>query len=45
MLLFLYERPVLELLQTESLAEEIVRTLASADVPSDGARSPPRGIR
>lgn len=30
MLLFLYERPVLELLQTESLAEEIVRTLASA---------------
>ncbi len=30
MLLFLYERPVFELLQTESLAEEIVRTLASA---------------
>ena len=30
MLLFLYERPVLDLLQTESLAEEIVRTLASA---------------
>lgn len=30
MLLFLYERPVFDLLQTESLAEEIVRTLASA---------------
>jgi len=30
MLLFLYERPVLDLLQTESLSEEIVRTLASA---------------
>lgn len=30
LLLFLYERPVLDLLQTESLAEEIVRTLASA---------------
>ena len=30
LLLFLYERPVLEMLQTESLSEEIVRTLASA---------------
>jgi hypothetical protein len=30
MLLFLYERPVLDLLQTESLSEEVVRTLASA---------------
>ena len=30
MLLFLYERPVLDLIQTESLSEEIVRTLASA---------------
>ena len=30
MLLFLYERPVLDLLQTEALAEEIIRTLASA---------------
>jgi uncharacterized membrane protein len=30
MLLFLYERPVLDLLQTESMSEEIVRTLASA---------------
>lgn len=30
MLLFLYDRPVFDLLQTESLAEEIVRTLASA---------------
>ena len=29
-LLFLYDRPVLDLLQTESIAEEIVRTLASA---------------
>jgi uncharacterized membrane protein len=30
LLLFLYERPVLDLLQTESMSEEIVRTLASA---------------
>ena len=30
LLLFLYERPVLDMLQTESLSEEIVRTLASA---------------
>ena len=30
LLLFLYERPVLEMLQTESMSEEIVRTLASA---------------
>lgn len=30
MLLFLYERPVFDLLQTEPLAEEIIRTLASA---------------
>ncbi|MBC9823488.1 YibE/F family protein [Terrabacter sp. MAHUQ-38] len=30
LLLFLYDRPVLDLLQTESLSEEIVRTLASA---------------
>ena len=30
LLLFLYERPVLDLIQTESLSEEIVRTLASA---------------
>jgi len=30
LLLFLYERPVLDLVQTESLSEEIVRTLASA---------------
>jgi uncharacterized membrane protein len=29
LLIYLYERPVLDLLQTESLAEEIVRTLAS----------------
>ena len=30
LLLFLYERPVLDMLQTESISEEIVRTLASA---------------
>jgi uncharacterized membrane protein len=30
LLLFLYDRPVLDLLQTESMSEEIVRTLASA---------------
>ncbi|WP_234423986.1 YibE/F family protein [Intrasporangium calvum] len=30
LLLFLYERPVLDLLQAESMSEEIVRTLASA---------------
>ncbi|WP_460629032.1 YibE/F family protein [Intrasporangium mesophilum] len=30
LLLFIYERPVLDLIQTESLSEEIVRTLASA---------------
>lgn len=30
LLLFLYERPILDLLQTESMSEEIVRTLASA---------------
>ncbi|WP_147066558.1 YibE/F family protein [Terrabacter aerolatus] len=30
LLIFLYDRPVLEMLQTESLSEEIVRTLSSA---------------
>jgi uncharacterized membrane protein len=30
LLLFLYERPVLDLMQAESMSEEIVRTLASA---------------
>lgn len=30
LLLFLYDRPVLDMLQTESLSEEIVRTLCSA---------------
>ena len=30
LLLFIYERPVLDLIQTELLSEEIVRTLASA---------------
>ena len=30
LLLFLYERPVLDLLQAEAMSEEIVRTLASA---------------
>ena len=30
LLLFIYERPVLDLLQAEAMSEEIVRTLASA---------------
>lgn len=30
LLIFIYDRPVFEMLQTESLSEEIVRTLASA---------------
>ncbi|MER7070436.1 YibE/F family protein [Terrabacter sp. NPDC000476] len=30
LLIFLYDRPLLDMLQTESLSEEIVRTLASA---------------